>query len=504
MPTVTLDRVSFAYTDSVSLLSDVSLRLECGWTGVVGANGAGKTTLLRLLCKELAPDRGAITHHPTGLGVRLCAQDIGHKSPDIDRFAADAAGASARMRGQLGLDPADLERWTSLSPGERKRWQIGAVIAAEPGLLLLDEPTNHLDEDARALLFEALRAYSGIGLVVSHDRSLLNDLTSRTLRIERGSLWSYRGKYARARATWEREEREQRHDAGQLAAEGKKLRRRLGDRRRQRAAAESGMRTSKRMKGARDSDARGRFKAKRRRSAEVGLAREIGKLNASLDRSERRRDEFGFVRAIGRSLFVNYGPSPVPILLGVADRELRAGGKLLLQDVTLDVRRESRIRVAGPNGVGKTSLLRRLFEGARVPGDRLLYLPQELGVADGVALLESVRELAPAERGSVLGVVAALGVDPDRLLASRRPSPGEARKLALALGLGRQVWGLVLDEPTNHLDLPSIERLEDALADYPGALVVVTHDDAFAHRCTDTVWKIRDRRVDVGSPGTGH
>ncbi|MBI5549052.1 MAG: ABC transporter ATP-binding protein, partial [Deltaproteobacteria bacterium] len=85
---------------------------------------------------------------------------------------------------------------------------------------------------------------------------------------------------------------------------------------------------------------------------------------------------------------------------------------------------------------------------------------------------------------------AALGTDPGRLLASQCPSPGEARKLALALGLSRQVWALLLDEPTNHLDLPSVERIEEALASYPGALVLVTHDEQLARRCARSTWLI--------------
>ena len=112
-------------------------------------------------------------------------------------------------------------------------------------------------------------------------------------------------------------------------------------------------------------------------------------------------------------------------------------------------------------------------------------------------MLDAVRDLREEERGRTLSLVAALGVDPERLLGSQSPSPGEARKLAIAYGLGRQVWGLVLDEPTNHLDMLAIERLEEALIEYPGAMVMVTHDDALARRCTTIEWRLERRRVEV-------
>ena len=99
----------------------------------------------------------------------------------------------------------------------------------------------------------------------------------------------------------------------------------------------------------------------------------------------------------------------------------------------------------------------------------------------------------------MLSLVAALGVDPDRLLATEQPSPGEARKLLIARGLGQHAWALVLDEPTNHLDLPSIEHLEEALREYPGALLLVTHDAHFAQRCTTTRWRVQGGGVDVTS-----
>jgi ATPase subunit of ABC transporter with duplicated ATPase domains len=132
-----------------------------------------------------------------------------------------------------------------------------------------------------------------------------------------------------------------------------------------------------------------------------------------------------------------------------------------------------------------------------------LYLPQELTRKEGTELLSVLDGLSRERRGRVLSVVAALGVDPDGLLASDRPSPGEGRKLALALGLGGGSWVMVLDEPTNHLDLPAVERLESALDAYPGALLLVTHVERFGARTTKTTWTLGAGHLSVSSNDLG-
>jgi len=494
---LSLADVSFAYADAVPILSAATHTFEPGWHGLTGPNGAGKTTVLRLLAGDLAPERGRVRVLPPGLRLRSCPQTIDDLEPDVAAFAADHGGVASRLRGELGLLPALLDRWSSLSPGERKRWQVGAALAADPGILLLDEPTNHLDGDARALLLDALVRFRGIGIVVSHDRGLLNALTGVTLRLEHGVLRAWPGGYDVARVLWEAEERRERDAFQAVRATAHRLERRLAAASERRAQAAARMRTSKRMKGPRDSAARGAFKATRRRSAETAWARQVRLVDHALDRVRDEAAEFHVERRRGRTLAVDGARAAAPVLLRLDTREVTVGARTLLRDVHLVLARDDRVRLFGPNGAGKTTVVRALLAAATVPRRRILYLPQELDREDVTACLADTGRLGPEERSRVLTILAGLGVDPGRLLASGRPSPGEARKLRLALGLAAEAWVVVLDEPTNHLDLPSIERLEETLASYPGALLLVTHDDALARRVTTTRWAIAHERVDV-------
>lgn len=483
-----LEGVEFAFGPT-PILHNVNLLLEPGWTGLVGANGCGKTTLLQLLHGTLSPDNGAI--HRSGLASHYCPQSVDSLGKETESFAWSWERPAIRLRASFGLEVEDLTRWSTLSPGERKRWQIATALHAEPDILLLDEPSNHLDRSARAQLLDALRAYRGVGILVSHDRGLLDAITQTTLFVSSGRVERRVGNYSTARVERDRAEQLVLDSHARERESERVAKRRLVKAREQQAAAQAMRSSAKRMKDRRDSDARSAAAKARASNGEASRSRRVALAGRKAAHASARRAAIHVRKKRGRSLFVDYEPAPVSTLALHDSDDLVVGGRLLATGTRVQLRRESRVRLSGANGAGKTTLLQALVRAAGSRQEHLLYVPQDPAPPGSF-------EVEPA----VCNVLAALGVDPLRLRASEAPSPGEVRKFLLAQGLARGVWGILLDEPTNHLDLPSIERLKAALIDYPGALIIVTHDDEFADALTNETWLVEDGKLHVFSqPG---
>ncbi|MDJ0786027.1 MAG: ATP-binding cassette domain-containing protein [Myxococcota bacterium] len=499
MPFVHLESLAFAHANADPLFTDVSAVLPPGWTGLVGDNGAGKSTLLQLIAGDLSPSRGAVRLDPPDARVLLCSQTADAFTRETGLFAEAYDRSAVRLRARLALDPEGLVRWPSLSPGERRRWQVGTALFLEPDVLILDEPTDHLDADARELLVAALARFRGAGLVVSHDRTLLDRLTERTLCIQHGRVEMVRGPYSVARAEWDRATDKRVREHERLRREEKRTRRRLQVKREQLDRAQAMTSSRKRMKNAGDHDARSMMAKEQARAGAGKAAHGVRILKAQVERAAERSQAHGLSKQRGRSLFVSFEPAEKSVLMSARAPTLWAGDTAVLHDLDVVVRRDDRVWLRGRNGAGKTTLLGALLEGARIPRERLLHVPQELDPARVTRQQRELRGLPEDLRGRVGSLIAALGADPEQLMASERLSPGEARKLALAFGLGRQVLGVVLDEPTNHLDIGSVERLEAALCDYPGALLLVTHDEALGRRCTRSVWQLEDGSLRAGS-----
>ncbi len=496
MTCVRVVRLSFAYSDAAPLFEDVDLHFAEGWTGLIGENGAGKSTLLELLSGALAPDAGRVRTEPEAVQIVLCAQRVEAPDERVRALACADDRPARRLFGELSLSPTELERWPSLSPGERKRWQIAAALWAAPDVLLLDEPTNHLDAAARDALAAALGRFRGVGVLVSHDRELLDALTENTVRVTRGKAELWSGGYSAAQSQWQAARSREIEEREQLRTAHKKRARQLDAARRVQEQAARSLSSRSRMKNAQDADGREAGRKFRAAKAEAHLARRVATGRHRAEQTKRNLGDTAVERELGASIFVDYEQCPRRWLCRLERSEVLAGGHTVLRDVHLELGRDDRVWLHGENGSGKTTLLRTLLDEAALPEDKVLYLPQDMTREQESAWLFRLRALPREERGRVLSVVAALGSDPDRLLASEAPSPGEARKLAIAFALGRHAWLLALDEPTNHLDLPSIERLETALADYPGALLLVTHDARFARACTRNVWALREARLE--------
>jgi len=159
--------------------------------------------------------------------------------------------------------------------------------------------------------------------------------------------------------------------------------------------------------------------------------------------------------------------------------------------------RHDRIAITGANGLGKSTLIRHILDHLTVPDEHLIYLPQEIDLARTREIMASVQQLSHEQLGLAMTVVSGLGSRPERLLQHLDASPGELRKVLLALGVIRRPHLIIMDEPTNHLDLPAIESLEHELNDCPCGLLLVSHDLRFLSRITQTRWHLQQAGDEV-------
>jgi len=458
------------------LLSEVSVTIATGdRLGVVGLNGTGKSTLLALLTGEIEPESGVVRR---GREVRIAALPQRPVLPpgtvlDAVTAVADQPWEAAAVLQKLGMGElmdADTDR---LSGGQAKRVALARALVTPSDLLVLDEPTNHLDIDAIAWLEDRLESFRGGLILVTHDRHVLDRLTTRVLELDRGRAHVHEGGYASYLAA--RAEREER------AASAESVRRNLA--RKELAWLRRGApaRTSKPKSRV---DAATALLATR---AEPPARRGIPDLWFGTQRLGDKVVELHDV-AVGRG----DGPTLFEHL------------ELLLDD-------RERLGIVGPNGVGKSTLL-DVIAGRLAPRHGIVDQGPtvRIGYYDQTGV-----ELDPRQR--VRDAVAGDAREPDwqdaALLESfwfdtdaqwapiELLSGGERRRLQLLLVLAQKPNVLLLDEPTNDLDIDTLRVLEEFLDDWPGALLVVSHDRAFLERTVADVLVLDGSSTPARRPG---
>lgn len=470
-----LNNVSYTYPATAhAAVRDATVVFPKGWTGIVGDNGCGKSTLAAIACGLIAPDAGSVA--PRLFSV-YCQQDSSMPPDCLEDFACDWGGEAQELRRKLHVEDDWLWRYGTLSGGQQKRVQVACALWQRPDVLVMDEPTNELDAPTRQLVGDALADFAGIGLLISHDRDLLDRLAAQCLMFEGDGFVMRPGGYTQAsgQAASDRETAARVHE--KAAREKKRL---AAEAARRRAEADKAKgRRSARGLDKHDSDGRERI-GRAIVSGKDGVA---AKQSASMAARLAKADDALHAAKVDKRYagrFRVHGEAAAAKTLVHAEAGGLTAGEFTLRIPELWIGSTDHVVLTGDNGCGKSLLVRHIVRSVR-EGVKVAYVPQEVSEEQRAAALAELAALDQAERGRVLSIVGGLNSDPERLSDGHDVSPGELKKLLLAQQLVREPNLLVLDEPTNHLDMGSVDALAELLAAFPGAFLLVTHDARLAN-----------------------
>lgn len=488
------------------VLKSVTFNLEEGErTGLVGKNGAGKSTLVNIIAGSLQADYGELLWHCKDVQIGYLRQSVyytPHLLHELYRGQNGLAEVSDFLHITSELGTAKVHQWEdkrfeALSGGERTKLALAHIWSAKPDLLILDEPTNHLDIQGVQWLIDELKGYPGTILTISHDRYFLDQTVNRIMEIDQGVIEEYSGNY-----TFYRNEKSRRYKAQLHAYE-------IQERYKEKLELEIRQLKNWSDKAHRESTKKGSKSGSKMGTKEyfrVKAKKKDKQVKSTVKRLEKLREE------------EKQRPNQEP-RVRFAFRETGTHGKrvleashiwkgfdhnILFEESSFYLQRGERVGVFGPNGCGKTTLVKAILGQETVEGSLFVspsvhigYISQDVSDLEGE---EKALDLFPVanrkEQGKIRTMLANLGLNEVLLNKPLKSlSMGERTKLKLARLLISDYELLILDEPTNHLDLFTREQLEEALNEYEGTILLVTHDRYMMEKICDKLLVFEDKKI---------
>lgn len=445
--------------------------------GVIGENGAGKTTLINILSQRLEPDEGWVAVNARFSYISQL------EPPEKQRISSESAS-------KFGV----VADWNeSLSGGEKTRFKLAECFSQDSLMIFADEPTSNMDLEGIELIERQFAQYQGALVLISHDRSFLDKLCNKIIEVENGKIQIYSGNYSDYSAQKKLERERTQFEYQQYANEKKRLEGVVADTKQQ---VKSVRKAPKRM-----GNSEARLHKMGDQKAKFNLDRAINNIETRIEHLEVKEKPVKH-----ETIKLDFAESEKlhsRVILEGKGICKKFGEKVLFEDAEFKIENESKMALIGPNGCGKTTLLKMIMaEDASIkiaPRAKIGYFSQDMcSLNENLTVLENVMKSSIYPEAFVRTLLARLLFKGDSVYKPARVlSGGERVKVAFAKILFEDINLLILDEPTNYIDINSLEAMEEALQNYDRTLLFISHDRRFINSVADHIMTIENHQIKV-------